>query len=89
MWLLEIFKKHDKKKPRDEALERLENIVSRRREIVHKVPTEVFMKSSEEIKNEVVRVIASKFNVPAERVKVDCQEENGYVVIVTNINFKS
>ncbi|ACJ76310.1 hypothetical protein H17ap60334_06826 [Thermosipho africanus H17ap60334] len=88
MWLLDVFKRSEKRKPRDEALERLESIVSRRKEITHKIPVEVFSKNSEEIKKEVVQIISRKFNVPVERVKVDCQEEDGYVVIVTNINFK-
>ncbi|OOC36803.1 trigger factor [Thermosipho melanesiensis] len=86
--MLDIFKKHDKKNSREEALKRLENVMSRRREIVQRIPHEVFEKSSEEIKQEVVKIVSSKFNVPIERVKVDCQEEDGYVVIVTNINFK-
>ncbi|MBT1247932.1 MULTISPECIES: trigger factor [unclassified Thermosipho (in: thermotogales)] len=88
MWILDIFKKHEKKNSREEALKRLDNMMSRRREIIQKIPQDVFEKNSEEIKKEVIRVISAKFNVPAERVKVDCQEEDGYVVIVTNINFK-
>ncbi|ANQ54404.1 trigger factor [Thermosipho affectus] len=88
MWILDIFKKHEKKNSREEALKRLDNMMSRRRDIIQKIPQDVFEKNSEEIKREVIRVISAKFNVPVERVKVDCQEEDGYVVIVTNINFK-
>ncbi|SHH21335.1 trigger factor [Thermosipho atlanticus] len=89
MWLLDIFKKNSRKHhSKDEALKRLENMISRRREITHKVPIENFSKNSEEIKKELVKVVSEKFHVPLERVKVDCQEQDGYVIIVTNINFK-
>ena len=89
MWLLDIFKKNSRKhNSKEEALKRLENMMSRRRETVHKIPVENFSKNSEEIKKEVVKVVSQKFNVPLERVKVDCQEQDGYVIMVTNINFK-
>ncbi|MBO8160255.1 MAG: trigger factor [Thermosipho sp. (in: Bacteria)] len=89
MWLLDIFKKGNKKQhSKDEALKRLESMISRRRETVHKIPIENFSKNSEEIKEELIKIVSEKFHVPFERVKVDCQEQDGYVIIVTNINFK-
>ncbi|QTA37891.1 trigger factor [Thermosipho ferrireducens] len=88
MWLLDIFKKRKRKNSKEEALERLENIISRRREPIKKIPIDEFESNSEEIKKAVVNMVAEKFNVPHERVKVDCQEQDGYVIIVTNINFR-
>ncbi len=92
MWIIDIFKKDKKKSrgklPKEEAAERLENMLTRRREIVSRIPVEEFETNSEEIKRAVVETISRKLNLPPEKVKVDYQEENGYIVIVTNVNFK-
>ncbi len=92
MWIVDIFKKDKNKSksklPKEEAAERLENMLTRRREIVSRIPVEEFETNSEEIKRAVVETISQKLNLPPEKVKVDYQEENGYIVIVTNVNFK-
>lgn len=92
MWFVDIFKKKNRQKhtktPKEEAAERLETMLSRRREIVRTIPLEEFQANKEEIKFAVVETISKKFNIPPERVKVDYHEQNGYVVIVTNVNFK-
>ncbi|ODN29734.1 trigger factor [Fervidobacterium thailandense] len=92
MWIIDIFKKKKKgkhgKTPKEEAAERLETMLSRRREIVKMIPLEEFEANKEEIKYAVIETISKKFNIPPERVKVDYHEQNGYVVIVTNVNFK-
>uniref|UniRef100_A0A7C5VNE8 Trigger factor n=1 Tax=Fervidobacterium thailandense TaxID=1008305 RepID=A0A7C5VNE8_9BACT len=92
MWIIDIFKKKKKSKhfktPKEEAAERLETMLSRRREIVKMIPLEEFEANKEEIKYAVIETISKKFNIPPERVKVDYHEQNGYVVIVTNVNFK-
>ncbi|KAF2961859.1 trigger factor [Fervidobacterium sp. 2310opik-2] len=91
MWIIDIFKKKKHKNiksPKEEAAERLETMLTRRREIVRMIPVEEFEANSEEIKYAVIETIARKFNIPPEKVKVDYHEQNGYVVIVTNVNFK-
>uniref|UniRef100_A0A7C5Y6X4 Trigger factor n=1 Tax=Fervidobacterium nodosum TaxID=2424 RepID=A0A7C5Y6X4_9BACT len=91
MWIIDIFKKKKQKNtksPKEEAAERLETMLTRRRDIVKMIPIEEFEANSEEIKYAVIETIARKFNIPPEKVKVDYHEQNGYVVIVTNVNFK-
>lgn len=91
MWIIDIFKKKKQKNtksPKEEAAERLETMLTRRRDIVKMIPIEEFEANSEEIKYAVIETISRKFNIPPEKVKVDYHEQNGYVVIVTNVNFK-
>ncbi|HCL98414.1 MAG TPA: trigger factor [Fervidobacterium sp.] len=93
MWIVDIFKRKNRqhkqtKSPKEEAAERLETMLSRRREIVKMIPVEEFEANSEEIKYAVIETLSRKFNIPPEKVRVDYHEQNGYVVIVTNVNFK-
>ncbi|MEJ5256978.1 MAG: trigger factor [Fervidobacterium sp.] len=91
MWIVDIFKKKkhkNTKSPKEEAAERLQTMLTRRREFVQRIPIEEFQANSEEIKYAVIETISRRFNIPPEKVRVDYHEQNGYVVIVTNVNFK-
>ncbi len=81
-----------KKKSREEALTRLKSIVgSRRKEMSMRemvIPKSEFEKNSERIKERITAWVSETFNVDRSRVKVEFEEREGHVIIITNVFFQ-
>jgi len=76
---------------RDSAKERLEMLVGNGRRFVYKIDDftdkEDLAKKTEEIKEKIRQEASELFNTEADKVKIVVEEHNGYVIIITNINF--
>jgi len=85
-----FMRRRKKKGSRTEAKERLENMLSTRRRVVpisNFIDEKHFRNSVNEMENVVRELAAKYFNVAKHNVRVECEEHNGYVVIITNITF--
>jgi len=90
MWFGFFRRRKKREKSRETACKRLESILERRRsvavtEIVSKAE---FEENSEKIRQRIVTWVSDAFKVEKERVKVEFEEHNGYIVIITNVLFE-
>ena len=85
------FFRRKKKKSREDAVARLKTIVgTRRREVSVQnmvISKEEFEKNSERIKERIKSWVSETFNVDRARVKVEFEEREGHVIIITNVSF--
>jgi septum formation topological specificity factor MinE len=91
MWFFGLFSRRKKReKSRDTAYKRLEAILERRRpvSVTEIIPKAEFEENSEKIKEKIVTWVSDTFKVSPERVKVEFEEHNGYIVIITNVMFE-
>ncbi|AEH50367.1 cell division topological specificity factor MinE [Pseudothermotoga thermarum] len=90
MWLFGLFKRRKKEKSRETAYKRLEAILQRRRPVAvtEIVPKSEFEENSEKIKEKIISWVSDTFKVDPQKVKVDFEEHNGYIVIITNVMFE-
>ncbi|HHF08275.1 MAG: cell division topological specificity factor MinE [Thermotogae bacterium] len=75
---------------RKEAKDRLQAIVAGRRHSVpvrEVIPAEVFKNSEQDVVKQIKSYVAERFMVNEENVRVQFEEHNGYVVIITNVVF--
>jgi len=81
-----------KKKSRETAKKRLEQIVGttkrRQMNITEIIPKEILDKNSDKIKERIASWLSETFNVEKEKIKIDLEEREGHVVIITNVFFK-
>ncbi len=96
MSFFDFFKKKSVKasndSARDSAKERLEMLVGNGRRFVYKIDDftdkEDLAKKTEEIKEKIKQEASELFKTDADKVKIVVEEHNGYVIIITNINFE-
>ncbi len=86
------FFRRKKKGSREEAKKRLQTIISSsRRESLSMqnmvIPKEQFEKNSEVIKEKITAWVSETFNVDRSRVRVEFEEREGHVIIITNVSF--
>ncbi len=80
-----------KKKSREDAVTRLKSIVGTRRremsvgEMV--ISKKEFERNSERIKERITAWVSETFNVDKSRVRVEFEEREGHVIIITNVSF--
>jgi cell division topological specificity factor len=86
-----LFRRKEKKEgSRKDAKDRLQAIVSGRR---HSVPVrevishDVVGTPDKDMLSQIKRYVAQRFKVEEENVRVQLEEHNGYVVIITNVVF--
>ena len=75
----------------DEARERLKRIVGQGRSVSVRsgaIPVKEFKANAQRIKEEVMRWAVRTFKVDESKVKVEFQEKEGYVIIITNVSFQ-
>jgi cell division topological specificity factor len=75
---------------RKEAKDRLESITGGRRYSVpvrEVIPQELLQSSGKDMIHQIKSYVADKYKVKEENVKVQLEEHNGYVVIITNVVF--
>ncbi len=80
-----------KKKSREEAKKRLQTIVSTRRETLPKASVYTFRGSrsgSEALKKRVISWAMETFNVDKDKVRVELEEGEGHVIIITNVSLR-
>ena len=87
------FFRRKKRGSREEAKKRLQTIISSsRRESLSMqnmvIPKEQFEKNSEVIKEKITAWVSETFNVDRSRVKVEFEEREGHVIIITNVSFQ-
>jgi septum formation topological specificity factor MinE len=51
------------------------------------IPKEQFEKNSEEIRAKITAWVSETFNVDRNKVKVEFEEREGHVIIITNVSF--
>ncbi len=90
MWFFGLFKRRKREKSRETAYRRLETILERRRPVAvtEVIPKSEFEENSEKIKQRIVDWVSDTFKVDPGKVKVDFEEHNGYIVIITNVMFE-
>ncbi|HOI63549.1 MAG TPA: cell division topological specificity factor MinE [Mesotoga sp.] len=86
-----LFRKKKKTEgSRKEAKDRLESITGGRRYSVpvrEVIPQELLQSSGKDMIYQIKAYVADKYKVNEENVKVQLEEHNGYVVIITNVVF--
>lgn len=87
------FFRRKRKGSREEAKKRLQTIISSsRRESLSMqnmvIPKEQFEKNSEVIKEKITAWVSETFNVDRSRVRVEFEEREGHVIIITNVSFQ-
>jgi cell division topological specificity factor len=86
-----LFRKKKKTEgSRKEAKDRLESITGGRRYSVpvrEVIPQELLQSSGKDMIYQIKTYVADKYKVKEENVKVQLEEHNGYVVIITNVVF--
>ena len=87
------FFRRKKRGSREEAKKRLQTIISSsRRESLSMqnmvIPKEQFEKNSEVIKEKITAWVSETFNVDRSRVRVEFEEREGHVIIITNVSFQ-
>lgn len=86
-----LFRKKKKQDgSRSEARDRLNSIVASRRRSVpvqEVVPVELLKGSEGDVVQKIKGYVSERFKVEEESVKVQFEEHNGYVVIITNVVF--
>ena len=85
-----LFRKKKQNGSRSEAKDRLNSIVDGRRRSVpvqEVVPLELLKGSEGDVVQKIKGYVAERFDVGEESVKVQFEEHNGYVVIITNVVF--
>ncbi len=90
VWFFGLFKRRKRERSRETAYKRLETILERRRPVAvtEIVPKNEFEENSEKIKQRIVDWVSDTFKVERDRVKVEFEEHNGYIVIITNVLFE-
>ena len=87
-----FWRRKKKESSRETAKKRLERLIStsRRREIGIQeiIPEDKFSENSEKIKERIVSWIVETFNVDRNKVKVEFEERNGHVIIITNVSLE-
>lgn len=77
---------------RESAKERLDTLVGGGRRFVYRIDEfenrEDMEKKTEEIKKKIQQEASELFKTDADKVKIVVEEHNGYVIIITNINFE-
>ncbi len=93
MMRLWFFRRKKKKKgSREDAKKRLETMMSTtRRENLNMqnmiIPKEEFERNSEAIKEKITSWVSETFNVDRSKVKVEFEEREGHIIIITNVLF--
>ncbi|WP_287809289.1 cell division topological specificity factor MinE [Kosmotoga sp.] len=87
-----LFRRKKKKEfgSRKEAKDRLQAIVASRRHSVpvqEVIPAELLKNNERDMIEQIKIYVAERFKVKEENVKVQLEEHNGYVVIITNVVF--
>ncbi len=81
-----------KRNSREEARKRLQNIVGSRRNEVNirsgAIPLKEFVGNEMKIKKDIIKWAVETFKVDESRIKVEFQEREGYVIIITNVSFQ-
>jgi len=81
-----------REKSRETAKKRLEQIVgsTKRRHVGVEeiIPRELIEKNSDKIKERITAWLSETFNVEKNKIKVDFEEREGHVVIITNVFFE-
>ncbi len=76
---------------RESAKERLDTLVGSGRRFVYRIDEfenkEDLDKKTEEIKRKIQQEASELFKTDVDKVKIVVEEHNGYVIIITNINF--
>ncbi|GEM_PF-577176 len=86
------FFRRKKKGSREDAKKRLNTMISTtRRESLSMqnmvIPKEEFEKNSEVIKERIASWVSETFNVDKSKVKVEFEEREGHIIIITNVLF--
>ena len=86
------FFRKKKKGSREDAKKRLNTMISTtRRESLSMqnmvIPKEEFEKNSEAIKEKITSWVSETFNVDKSKVKVEFEEREGHIIIITNVLF--
>jgi septum formation topological specificity factor MinE len=86
-------KKDDTKdSARESAKERLDTLVGGGRRFIYRIDEfenkEDLDKKTEEIKLKIQQEASELFKTDMDKVKIVVEEHNGYVIIITNINFE-
>ena len=86
------FFRRKKKGSREDARKRLNTMISTtRRESLSMqnmvIPKEEFEKNSEVIKERITSWVSETFNIDRSKVKVEFEEREGHIIIITNVLF--
>ena len=90
MMFFGLFRRKKKAQSRKEAKDRLDSIVTGRRRSVpvqEVIPAELLKSGETDVVTQIKGYVAQRFKVKEENVKVQFEEHNGYVVIITNVVF--
>lgn len=81
-----------KETARESAKERLDTLVGSGRRFVYRIDEfedkADLERKTEEIKRKIQQEALELFKTDAEKIKIVVEEHNGYVIIITNINFE-
>ncbi|HEU24464.1 MAG: hypothetical protein C0176_00135 [Mesoaciditoga sp.] len=96
MGFFDFFKKRkedtDKESARESAKERLGTLVGSGRRLVYRIDEfedrADLERKTEEIKKKIQQEALELFKTDADKIKIVVEEHNGYVIIITNINFE-
>jgi len=87
-----FWRRKKKESSGETARKRLERLIStsRRKEIGIQeiIPEDKFNENSEKIKERIVSWVVETFNVDRNKVKVEFEERNGHVIIITNVSLE-
>ncbi|MCD6449299.1 MAG: hypothetical protein J7L34_02160 [Thermotogaceae bacterium] len=92
-WFLKFLKKKERpEEKRNEIKKRLQTVVESRRKEIEEykfaIPVERFNKDPEEIRRNIIRWAVETFNVDKRRIKVELQEKENQVIIITNVSLR-